>query len=69
VLWVELPKKHLSLNLYKKAVQQKISFAPGGMFTLQQQFDNCLRLNYGVVWNDQVKQSLKMLGTLAKALS
>jgi len=67
-LWVELPLKHYSLNLYGKAVQQNISFAPGGMFTLQGQYDNCLRLNYGVVWNDQVKRSLKLLGTLAKAL-
>ena len=68
-LWVELPPKHSSLNLYEKAVQQKISFAPGAMFTLQQQFDNCLRLNYGVVWNEQIKRSLKLLGTLSKALS
>jgi len=64
-LWVQLPSNHSSLNLYKKAIQQKISFAPGGMFTLQQQFDNCLRLNYALPWNDKLENNLKLLGRLA----
>ncbi|WP_158795819.1 PLP-dependent aminotransferase family protein [Pedobacter sp. L105] len=68
VLWVELPPNHNTLKLYEKAIQQNISIAPGSLFTLQKQFDNCMRLNYGVVYNDHVERILKKLGTLAKAL-
>jgi DNA-binding transcriptional MocR family regulator len=67
-LWVELPPKYSSLNLYEKAVQQKISFAPGAMFTLQQQFDNCLRLNYALPWTEKLENNLKLLGRLAKII-
>lgn len=43
----------------------KISIAPGRMFTLQNQYNNCLKLNYGLVWNEQVEGALKLLGKLA----
>jgi len=67
-LWVELPPNFSSINLYEKAVQQKISFAPGAMFTLQQQFDNCLRLNYALLWTEKLENNLKLLGRLAKSI-
>jgi DNA-binding transcriptional MocR family regulator len=67
-VWVELPANHSSLNLYKRAIQQKISFAPGGMFTLQQQFDNCLRLNYALPWTEKLKNNLRLLGRLAMTI-
>ena len=67
-VWVELPPNHSSLNLYKIAFQQKISFAPGGMFSLQQQFDNCLRLNYALPWTDKLENNLKLLGRLAMTI-
>lgn len=66
VLWVELPDGTNTLALYEKAVKRKISFAPGRIFTLQKQFDNCMRLNYGLLWNEKVEDSLKLLGDLAK---
>lgn len=67
-LWVVLPPGHNTVKLYEKAVQQHISFAPGALFSLQNQFDNCLRLNYALVWNGQLEGTLKRLGMLVKAL-
>ncbi|MFT2010497.1 PLP-dependent aminotransferase family protein [Pontibacter sp. 13R65] len=67
VLWVELPRHINTIQLYEKALKQKISFAPGRIFTLQNQFDNCMRLNYGLVWNEKLECSLQLLGNLAKA--
>lgn len=66
VIWIELPGDIKTLDLYEKSIQQKISFAPGQIFTLQEQYMNCLRLNYGLMWNDQLEKSLRSLGRLAK---
>ncbi len=68
VLWVELPQNRSSLKLYEKAIQQNIIIAPGGMFTLQKQFDNCLRLNYGLTWTGKLENNLKLLGRLAMTI-
>lgn len=68
VLWVELDKRINTLELYKMAVKQQISFAPGRMFSLQNQFDNCMRLSYGLPWDSTLEQALKRLGNLAKTL-
>jgi DNA-binding transcriptional MocR family regulator len=38
------------------------------MFTLQKQYNNCLRLSYGLEWNEKVENALKMLGKLAKGM-
>ncbi len=67
VLWVELPKPIDTMALYEKAVARKISFAPGRIFTLQDQYHNCMRLNYGLVWDYRLETYLKILGNLAKA--
>lgn len=64
VLWVELPKEIDTMLLYEKCLQAKIGFAPGRIFTLQNQFNNCLRLNYGLDWNDKLKNDLRYLGEL-----
>ncbi len=66
VLWVELDKKADTIALYEKAVRQKISFAPGRIFTLQPQFNNCMRLSYGLRWSDRLDDTLKQLGKLAR---
>lgn len=63
-LWVELPAAIDTLNLYKKAIQHKITFSPGRMFTLQDQFQNGLRLSLGLEWNEKVEERLRILGGL-----
>ncbi|RFS16329.1 PLP-dependent aminotransferase family protein [Emticicia sp. C21] len=68
VLWLELDKSIDTVILYEQAIKQKISIAPGKMFTLRNQFNNCIRLNFGLNWNDQTAHSLKILGQIAKGL-
>jgi DNA-binding transcriptional MocR family regulator len=67
-LWVELPKSIDSIELYNEAVSRKITFSPGSLFTLQKQFSNCMRLTYGLEWNEKTEGGLKVLGKLAKAV-
>ncbi|KAA0988808.1 aminotransferase-like domain-containing protein [Dyadobacter aurulentus] len=66
VLWVELPAHIDTVDLYEKALTRNISFAPGKIFTLQNQYQSCMRLNYGLLWNEQTEAQLKALGELAK---
>jgi DNA-binding transcriptional MocR family regulator len=64
-LWIELDKNIDTVKLYDLAIKQGISIAPGRMFTLQDQFENCVRLCIGLPWTDELNQKLKQLGKLA----
>lgn len=66
MLWVELDKKIDTTELYYKAMQQDISIAPGRMFTLQEQYNNCMRLSYGQRWNPLIEERLQLLGRIIK---
>ena len=68
-LWVELNPRINTLELYEMALRQKISIAPGRIFTLQNQFDNCMRLSYGLPWSAALDQSLKTLGKMIRTLN
>lgn len=68
MLWLELDKKIDTAKLYDIAIHQKISFAPGRMFSLHNQYNNCMRLNFGLEWNQQVDLDLKRLGNIVKAM-
>jgi len=65
VLWVELPKSVDSLELYRKALEKKISIAPGPIFSAKQKYQNFIRLSCGQAWSDSLEQALKTLGRLA----
>jgi len=64
-LWIELEKSIDTTLLYDQAIKYNISIAPGRMFTLQEQFDNCLRLSFGLPWTGDLEKKIKLLGTLA----
>jgi DNA-binding transcriptional MocR family regulator len=66
MLWLELDKKVDTAELFDIAVKQKIGFAPGRMFTQYNQYNNCMRLNYGLAWNDKLEFDLKRLGNMVK---
>ncbi len=65
VLWVELPKGVDSIELYRKALEEKISVAPGPIFSAKQKYQNFIRLSYGQPWSDRLEQALVTLGRLA----
>jgi DNA-binding transcriptional MocR family regulator len=67
-LWVEFKKGVHTTELYDLAIKQRISIAPGRMFTLQNQFENCMRLCIGLPWSDNIRFKLKQLGNLAKMI-
>jgi len=66
ILWVELPKQIDTYELYQEAMIHKISIAPGAMFSLQDRYQNCMRLSYGMPWNQELERALKKLGGIVK---
>lgn len=67
-IWVELDKEADTAKLYDLAIKHQISIAPGRMFTLQNQFENCMRLCTGLPWSPLVEARLKKLGDLARTI-
>jgi DNA-binding transcriptional MocR family regulator len=68
VIWVELPEEIDAMKLYEAALKERISIAPGPIFTLGDGYGNCLRLN-GAIWSERIEQSLETLGGLAVKLT
>jgi DNA-binding transcriptional MocR family regulator len=68
VLWVELPSSVDSMELYRKAREQKISIAPGSMFSAKQHYRNCIRLNCSHLWSDRLNDAIFTLGRLTSEL-
>lgn len=66
LIWVELHENIDTRMLYEKAESSQIRFSPGRIFTLQDQYNNCMRLSYGMVWNEDIDLALRELGQLAK---
>ena len=65
VLWVELPRTVDSLELHRRALAQKISIAPGPIFSAKQKYKNFIRLSCGLPWSEKVDRAVQTLGELA----
>lgn len=67
VLWVELGGSMSARELFQKAIKKGICFTPGDLFSAQDQYDHCLRLNCGFPWNAEMENALKTLGTMVSS--
>ena len=65
VLWVELPRVVDSLELHRRALAQKISIAPGPIFSAKQKYKNFIRLSCGLPWSEKVESAVRILADLA----
>jgi DNA-binding transcriptional MocR family regulator len=66
VLWIELPKNVSALKLHDRALAEKISIAPGPMFSATQNFRNFIRINCGHPWTSRLERAMEILGGLVK---
>lgn len=64
LLWVELPPQVRALDIHRQALAQRISVAPGPIFSAQRGFEHCLRLNYGHAWDARAEAAVATLGRL-----
>lgn len=65
VLWMEFPEHIDSLRLREDALKEKISTAPGPIFSVRHGFRNFLRINCGLKWSGNFEKALTTLGRLA----
>ena len=55
-----------TVDIYNSAIKSKVSLSPGRLFTMQKQFSHCMRLAYGMAWNEKVENGLRLIGRLVK---
>ena len=67
-LWFEFPRGVDALKLFRLALAQSISLAPGPIFSATQRFNHCARLNFGHPWNAQSEAAMELLGHMVKTL-
>jgi DNA-binding transcriptional MocR family regulator len=65
VLWVEMPRAVDALALYELAMAERISLAPGAMFSASDRYRHCIRLNCGIPWSAHTEALLERVGALA----
>lgn len=67
-IWVVLPEHVNATELYRLALQENISIAPGEMFATNQLFIHCFRMNASLDISDSVVLAIKRLGSLIETL-
>jgi DNA-binding transcriptional MocR family regulator len=67
VLWLELPKAVDTGRLFAQALDQRICFAPGAVFSANGRHAHCLRLSGGHGWDARIERGLRTLGAMACA--
>ena len=63
-LWFEFPARVDSLKLFRLALAQGISLAPGPIFSATRGFQHCARLNYGHPWDAASERAMEVLGRI-----
>ena len=64
VLWVQLPGKIDTLELYQAALAEHITILPGAIFSSTGRYKNYMRLNCGHRWSEAHDRALLTLGRL-----
>lgn len=64
VLWIELDESINAFELYREAMTEKISIAPGQIFSTGDQFQNYIRISFGTHYNDEIEHGLEKLGNI-----
>jgi DNA-binding transcriptional MocR family regulator len=64
VLWLALPRAIDSRALFAQALDKRICFAPGVVFSATGRHANCLRLSGGHGWDARLDKGLRTLGAL-----
>jgi DNA-binding transcriptional MocR family regulator len=67
ILWVEMPAGCDSLRLYEEGLKKGIGIAPGILFSTNNKYKNCFRLN-AAFWSAQVENALETLGRIAESM-
>jgi DNA-binding transcriptional MocR family regulator len=64
VLWIELAKNVDGNEVFQEALLQGISVTPGTLFSPSNRYQHCIRLSYGLPWNERLEIGIKTLAEI-----
>ena len=67
-LWVTLPEGVSAMELFPKALEQKVAFVPGDPFYINVTNANTMRLNYTNADCETIREGIRRLGELLNAI-
>ena len=67
-LWITLPERLSALELFNRAVEEKVAFVPGTPFFVDGGGKNNMRLNFSNSDEDKINEGIKRLGKIIKNL-
>ena len=67
VSWLELPGDIDAVALYRRALAQRTSVAPGPLFSARKKYRNCIRVNFAQGWAPREVSGLALVGRLTLA--
>ena len=63
-IWATLPEGQSALELFPKAMEQKVAFVPGDPFYVSKRNVNTLRLNYTNATPEIITEGIRRLGSI-----
>lgn len=67
-LWATLPGRLSALDVFNKAIEQKVAFVPGDPFYVNRKDVNTLRLNFSSVDEETIRTGIRRLGGVLKEM-
>jgi DNA-binding transcriptional MocR family regulator len=66
-IWIRLPDYIDAMELHMAAHRERVSIAPGPMFSASGGMRNYIRLNAGRIWTPEIEHGISTLGKLIHA--
>lgn len=60
-LWIKLPEKTHSMDIYEALLKHQVSVAPSSLFNLSESHQHFLRINSSFEWSPQIQKALDLL--------
>ena len=68
-VWVELPHAVNAMAMHRAALQERISLAPGPMFSARAEFQHHVRLTCGQQWDGALESAIRKLARLVDGVA
>ncbi len=68
ILWVRLPQGMDGMKLYERALEENIAISPGTLFSVNHQYNNFIRINYGQETIQNLEKAAILLGRLMREM-
>jgi 2-aminoadipate transaminase len=67
-LWITLPEGLLAMEVFRRAIEQKVAFVPGNPFYVNKKDINTMRLNFSSVDEKTIRIGIKRLAEVIKSV-